>query len=202
MKNKTMKSKKRIKICINVLLAALIFLCWGNSLWIHAKAHLAQRLIAKAWTQTLKDQGEHKPWPWADTWPVAKLSIPGKAISYYVLQGANGSSLAFAPGYLDESVSPEQYGAKMISGHRDTHFKFLEHIENGELIKLNDKYNQSHSYAVSGEKIYDITTDTWQVDIDRDELKLITCYPFNAINPGGPLRLVLTAKKLNVQKAI
>ncbi|GGI84258.1 class GN sortase [Shewanella gelidii] len=42
---------------------------------MQAKAHFAQFLIAQAWQQTLEDQQPHKPWPWADTHPVAQLSF-------------------------------------------------------------------------------------------------------------------------------
>lgn len=47
----------------------------GKGLYMQAKAHFAQYLIEQAWTKTLADGQSHKPWSWADTYPVAKLSI-------------------------------------------------------------------------------------------------------------------------------
>ena len=45
----------------------------AGGVWIHAKAVLAQILLERAWQQT-RDGGERvRPWPWADTWPVARL---------------------------------------------------------------------------------------------------------------------------------
>ena len=34
------------------------------------------------------------------------------------------------------------------------------------------------------------------LDTDEALLSLITCYPFGAVEPGGPMRYVVTARKL------
>jgi sortase A len=33
-------------------------------------------------------------------------------------------------------------------------------------------------------------------DSDESMLSLVTCYPFDALRPGGPLRYVVTAKRI------
>lgn len=71
----------------------------GRGAWIQAKAVLAQVLIAQAWSRTLNGEAKVKPWPWADTWPVAKLAVPRLGLEYYVLEGADGSAIAFGPGH-------------------------------------------------------------------------------------------------------
>src|SRR5688500_11563212 len=58
-----------------VALAAIGVWQLANGAYIHAKAWLAQRLIASAWARTLEGEREVKPWPWADTWPVARLKV-------------------------------------------------------------------------------------------------------------------------------
>ncbi|MEQ8800451.1 MAG: hypothetical protein RLP45_00275, partial [Haliea sp.] len=45
--------------------------------WIHVKAMLAQHLLARAWLESAATGVAQKPWPWADTWPVAVLRVPG-----------------------------------------------------------------------------------------------------------------------------
>ncbi|MFQ5658816.1 MAG: hypothetical protein ACE5GZ_00200 [Gammaproteobacteria bacterium] len=57
-----------------------------------------------AWAETLHDKKEVKAWPWEDTRPVSRLSVPSLGISRIVLAGANGSSLAFGPGHLFNSA--------------------------------------------------------------------------------------------------
>ena len=46
--------------------------------WIPVKAALAQVLLDNAWRETLYSGQPLKPWPWADTWPVARLSVPAQ----------------------------------------------------------------------------------------------------------------------------
>ena len=165
----------------------------GQGSYIHAKAILAQVLLEAAWTDTLNGQKEVKPWPWADTWPVARLSAPDLGISRIVLAGASGSSLAFGPGHLFGSATPGESGNIIISGHRDTHFSFLEELKAGDHLQLQSDHN-TESYQVTDIVIIDKTkVDVIPTDLDN-KLLLITCYPFDAIQAGGPLRYIVIAK--------
>ncbi len=165
----------------------------GQGSYIHAKAVLAQFLLETAWTETLKGQKEVKPWPWADTWPIARLSAPAYGISHIVLAGASGSSLAFGPGHIFGSANPGEKGNVIISGHRDTHFSFLKNIKKGDHIEL-ESNSKISAYQVTDIQIIDKTkVDSIPVD-SQNKLILITCYPFDAIQAGGPLRYVVTAK--------
>ena len=76
--------------------AAVLATVWqfGHAGYIHAKAWLAQALIAQAWTRTLAGEERAKPWPWADTWPVARLRAPEQDVDLYVLAGADGRTIA------------------------------------------------------------------------------------------------------------
>jgi sortase A len=97
----------------------------GEGSWIYAKARLAQLLLERAWTRTLAGETQVRPWPWADTWPVARLTVPAKSIDLVVLNGAYGRTLAFGPGYAESSAWPGSAGTTIVTGHRDTHFRFL-----------------------------------------------------------------------------
>ena len=180
-----------------VLIVFLLPLCglWfmGNATYIHAKAVVAQLLLETAWTETLSGNKEVKPWPWADTWPVARLSAPALGISRIVLAGASGSSLAFGPGHLFGSTPPGENGNIIISGHRDTHFSFLENIRQGDHLELQSNKKTS-AYQVTNIQIID-KTKVEEIPVDSEnKLILITCYPFDAIQSGGPLRYMITAK--------
>ena len=59
---------------------------------------------------------------------------------------------------------------------------------------MTDRRNNTASYSVSDIKIIDATKQDISVNSSQDEIKLITCYPFDAIVAGGPLRYVVTAK--------
>jgi hypothetical protein len=72
-----------------------------------------------------------KPWPWADTWPVARLRMQHPSVDLIVLAGAYGRTLAFGPGHVTSSALPGQEGTVMLTGHRDTHFRFLKDVQTG-----------------------------------------------------------------------
>ena len=179
------------------LLLTILPLCglWfiGQGSYIHAKAVFAQLLLETAWSETLNGQSEVKPWPWADTWPIARLSAPAHGISHIVLAGASGSSLAFGPGHLFGSAKPGGTGNIIISGHRDTHFSFLKDLKKGDHLELQSN-NKISAYQVTEIQIID-KTKIEAIPVDsKNKLVLITCYPFDAIQAGGPLRYMITAK--------
>jgi len=177
----------------NILIFALltdVLFCWSNSLKIYAKAYFAEFLIQRAWHQTLRDGKHHKPWPWADTWQVAKLRFPRLEQSYYVLSGGNGTSLAFGPGHLDGTALPNEKGTAVFGGHRDTHFRLLENIELDETFMLQSKDKRWQTYRIVDTQIADTRKGPWLIDDHRDEVHLITCYPFTTPLVGGPMRFV------------
>ena len=79
------------------LLVALGVALLAAGFWLPAKAELAQHLLNRAWNRTTEGDAAAKPWPWADTHPVARLALPGSGEPLTVLAGASGRNLAFAP---------------------------------------------------------------------------------------------------------
>ena len=179
-------------LTIPLLLVTITALSWGNTLYIHVKAVLAQFLIADAWADTLERDSDFKPWPWADTWPVARMHTENLDGDLYILAGAHGSSLAFGPGHIDGTVAPGESGSSVIAGHRDTHFEFLKNIVIDDRFQIQTRRGTWQTYLVSNIDIIDTTeNDTWLLDQSLDTIYLVTCFPFDAINPGGPLRIVV-----------
>ncbi|MDP5030105.1 class GN sortase [Paraglaciecola sp.] len=169
-----------------------------SGLWIFVKAHVAQYLIASAWQATLLDQQAHRPWSWADTYPVAELSIGAQ--HWYVLAGANGRNLAFGPTHLSASPLPGERGNTVIVGHRDTQFNSLKTLKNKDTIKV-AHLNGSTTYQVTDRQIIPaalLGTSTLlnQEQFIQPSLTLITCYPFDSITPNPSLRFVVNAVKI------
>ena len=53
--------------------------------------------------------------------------------------------------------------------------------------------NNDYTYEVSNIKIIDSDKNDIIINDNQSELKLVTCYPFNALIAGGSLRYVVTA---------
>ncbi len=192
-----MHSAPRI-LCRVLVTTLLCFGFWqlGQGAYIPAKAWLAQELMQRAWTRTGLGQSRATPWPWADTWPVARLTARSGDIDLIVLAGGSGRTLAFGPGHLSASAMPGEAGNTVIAGHRDTHFRFLENIEAGEFLSLESSNGIRHLYEVDTIEIVDSRKGALLLDTDSAVLSLITCYPFHTRDVGGPLRYVVTARLL------
>ena len=180
-------------VLLIIALGLSVFACGA---YIPAKAVLAQYLINDAWNDSISSGENHKPWKWADMHPVMKLSSDKHNQELIVLSGDKGNSLAFAPGYNLFSYMPNHGGTTVISAHRDTHFEFLQDVSISDVFELTDRNNKTSSYEVRDIKIIDATKQDIAIHSDQDELKLITCYPFDAIVARGPLRYVITASMI------
>jgi len=166
----------------------------------YAKAWLADQLIDRAWQASLNGEYNVRPWPWADTWPVAELEVPRLNIRQIILSGDSGRILAFGPGLNESSILSGEHGLSLISAHRDTHFSFLKDIKIGDQLTIRNT-DEISTYIVDELSVVD------QRDFQVDEhimknqnrgLLLVTCYPFDALKSGGDLRFIAFAKRVEV----
>ena len=194
----TATSRTQVNIRMVWVVVSLLFLLgsWliGQGLWIHVKAMVAQWLLQSAWHETLITQQPVKPWPWADTWPVGRLRVPRLGIDQIILVNASGQSLAFGPGKVGNGkFSGDDAQGLILSGHRDTHLSFVRDIQHGDIMTVQTIQGDWHRFVVEEITVVDSRIEQLQGRVD---LRLITCYPFDALIPGGPLRYVVTARPL------
>jgi sortase A len=173
------------------LVVGIVFL--ADAFWLYGKAEVGQMLLSRAWAKTLEDGKDHKPWPWADHWPVARLISKEHNIDQVVLAGDSGSVLAFAPGMNLQAAKPGQTGTVIISGHRDTHFRFLQDLKPGSELTVQTQ-GGSYRYRIEETRIVDSRTTRIDPTLGEDQLVLVTCYPFDTLEIGGPLRFVVMGR--------
>ncbi len=178
--------------------AAGLLFCTSGS-WIHAKALLAQVLLRHAWQQSLVLKQPVRPWPWADIAPVARLRVPGLAQDQIILDSQSGAALAFGPGMLRRGSRPGRPGPCVLAGHRDTSFRFLQRLRPGELLSLEDLEGKIHLYRVQ-EAAVRSAKELFFEQQTAARLLLVTCYPFDAILPGTPLRFVVSAEQVSADE--
>lgn len=188
----------RVLLALGCALAGLLLALDAG--WIHAKAALAQVLLDRAWTRTMADGDTHRPWPWADTWPVARLSVPRLDRSQIVLAGDSGRTLAFGPGWAEASAPPNDDGTTVVSGHRDTHFAWIKELLIGDIVSI-DTGDATADYLVANTRVVDSNRERIDIERSDDTLLLVTCWPFDAVVAGGPLRYVVTARRLDAPGA-
>jgi sortase A len=168
-------------------------------LWIPAKALAAQYLLRLAWQRSYQNTEPVRAWPWADTWPVAELHFPTLGLSQVVLAGSTGESLAFGPGHTLGSAPPGRSGTSIISGHRDTHFSRLDELRPGDEVRIDRRDGVTIDYRITSRRVVNAPTSRI-LDAEDDRLVLVTCWPLDAVVPGGPLRLVLSASRVHTTR--
>lgn len=175
-----------------LLLVATGLLAGGG--WIEVKAWLSQVLISLAWDITDSQADAIHPWPWADTWPVARLEVPRLGVKRHILAGVSGRTLAFAPGWAMQSAPPGGSGTTLLAGHRDTHFRFLKALRPGDLLLVDTPAHTGLVYRVTSTEVVHSRQDGVIPPLDVPGLLLVTCYPFDALIPGGELRYLVWAQ--------
>jgi sortase A len=186
-----MKPRRRLSTALVLCAAVLV----GSGSYVHAKAWLAQQLLERAWQRSEAGATAAKPWPWADTRPVARLHVARLGVNQIVLAGDSGRTLAFGPAWNEASATPGGAGTSIISGHRDTHFEFLRHVSIGDLIEI-ERHGQTRRYRVSAHSVVDSRSTRIAAGSTAaaSRLLLVTCYPFDDWVAGGPLRYVIEAE--------
>lgn len=181
------------------LFAALLILLAVQQLavaaMIKAKAELAPVLIERAWARSQAEAGSPvKPWPWADTWPVARLQLPAHGVDQLIMAGDSGNVLAFGPGHTLASAPLGSNGVAVVGGHRDTHFAFAQHVEHGAQVRLELASGEQRMYEVAATGVVDSSNQPLVPSESATGLLLVTCYPFDTISVGGPLRYLIEAQ--------
>jgi sortase A len=160
--------------------------------WIPLKAGLAQWLIENSWNEQRVHGAAVSPWPWADTHAVGVLTVEGTDIRQVILNGNSGRNLAFGPVLSDGSLGGADW---VLNGHRDTHFRFLQDLQPGDRLRL-ERADGIRRFRVTHIDIVDSSASELVIDPGVERLSLVTCYPFDTLQPGGPLRYVVSAVPL------
>ena len=93
------------------------------------------------------------------------------------------------------TAAPGETGNSVIAAHRDTHFAFLRDLRAGDEVIVETLTGRVTRYAVSGARIVDeYDRDVLEQDAVAARLTLVTCWPFDAVVPNGPLRYVVSAQ--------
>jgi len=167
--------------------AGLVLMARGAA--IPAKAWVAQILLDRAFERSLAGHRPVKPWPWADTAPVARITLPRLGVSEVVLSGGSGQAMAFGPTLL-----PGKPPVTIMAAHRDTHFAFLKRARPGDVVEVRSISGAISRYRITGAAIARWDRFAYPANPSRPLLALTTCYPFDAIE-RGPLRYIVWAER-------
>ena len=120
------------------------------------------------------------------------LEIPRLKLSEVVASGDDDKTLKVAIGHLADTPLPWASGNSVLAAHRDTHFRPLRDIRQGDLVRLKTRKGVLE-YLVKDTMI--VAPDGCVGHGARPEerrLTLVTCYPFNYVG-SAPQRFIVRA---------
>lgn len=125
---------------------------------------------------------------------LTRLTIPRIHLDLVISEGTSAHSLALGPGHLTHTAIPGEVGNAVIAAHRDTYFRHIASLKNGDEIFI-ERNGRRYRYVVTGRKIVDPGDLSVLGNSSDSRLTLITCYPVHYFGPA-PKRLIIIAKQV------
>ncbi|MDM8567381.1 class D sortase [Candidatus Halobeggiatoa sp. HSG11] len=175
--------KKPLKWGGIFLIIAICLAIWQFDREHDASAWVAHNLLHTAWVRTQSSGRQVEPWPWANTWPLARVSVPRLKLERIVLSNADNGMSAFALGHSKTSVLPGEFGNSVLNIiHRNTLSKFLQVLKLGDTLVLESIHSGRWHYQISAIYIVGKTeTNLVEPSLNR-RLTLVSCYPCDNTN--------------------
>jgi sortase A len=123
--------------------------------------------------------------------PLGRLEIPSIDLSAVFIEGADNRTLRRGIGHIPGTALPGTVGDVALSAHRDTFFRRLGELSNGDAIWITTLRGR-YKYVVESSHIVEV--DQWLTvrKISPPTLTLVTCYPFYYVGPA-PKRFIVHA---------
>jgi len=130
---------------------------------------------------------------------VGRLEIPRLQFSAVVLEGSDSGTLRVAVGRIPETAEPGQRSNIVLAGHRDTFFRPLRGIRDGDTIRLVTPSGR-YQYVVDWTKVVNPADTSSLLPTPGPVLTLVTCYPFHYVGPA-PERFIVRARQVGSGQA-
>lgn len=127
---------------------------------------------------------------------LAVLRIPGIALEVPVRYSSKEATLRRGAGLIEGTAMPGTRGNIGIAAHRDTFFRGLKDIAQGDLIEL-DTPGDTQTYRVTGLSVVEPADVQVLADTGEPVLTLVTCYPFHFVG-AAPQRFIVRAASADV----
>lgn len=127
--------------------------------------------------------------------PIGRIEIDRVGLSAIVAEGTDTRTLRRAVGHVHSTPLPGDDGNVVLAGHRDTFFRPLRSVEEGDRIQVTMPEGRVEYEVTSIEVVGAGDIDVMWPTKERS-LTLITCYPFRYIGPA-PDRYVVRARQVD-----
>ena len=153
--------------------------------------HLAQRTWTRVYGRVLwvrcTSRKDGQEWPSSlPGRPIAWLKGTAGRLDTIVLAGARKEDLHRAPCWSPAGAAPGTRGLKLISAHRDMHFRPLRHVTVDDRLQLELPNGTVQRYRVADMEVVprDLAAARLADKASEDWLVLMTCHPFRYAGPA------------------
>jgi len=130
---------------------------------------------------------------------LVRLTIAKINLDAVIVEGTSRKSLKLGPGHMEDSAVPGSSGNSVIVAHRDTFFRHLDELREGDGIYLH-RQGEVYRFEVTGRRVVEPADLSALRQSPSAQLTLITCYPTHYIGPA-PKRLVVVARLIATLKS-
>ncbi|HMD33601.1 MAG TPA: class D sortase [Vicinamibacterales bacterium] len=132
--------------------------------------------------------------PAPGTW-LARMEMPSLKLTATVLEGSDDGTLSRGAGHIEDTSFPDDVSAGSnigIAGHRDTIFRPLRNVHDGDPLTLTTskgtyRYRVVKTIIVGPDDVYVLDPT------NAPTITLVTCYPFEFIG-HAPKRFIVQAE--------
>ena len=132
-----------------------------------------------------------RPAPAARTM-IARIDVPRLKLSALAREGVDIRTLRGSVGHVPGTALPGEPGNAAFAAHRDTFFRPLAGIRNGDFVLVTTP-DGVHRYRVYATRVVEPTDVTVLRSGQRSQLTLVTCYPFDFVG-SAPQRFIVQAE--------
>ena len=131
--------------------------------------------------------------PKPDPLLLGRIEIPSVQLTVMMREGVDDTSLRKAAGHLPASALPGELGNVVVLAHRDTFFRPLRGIAQGDPIRVKTPHGSFQYFVDLIQVVEPERALAFQQEMPAKSLTLITCFPFDYVGPA-PRRFVVRAR--------
>jgi sortase A len=199
---------RRLRVAL--ALAGFVLLVWWS--WNTGREWLDQRVQNAAFDEELSRAATHAPPsatmeripPPARGSVLGRVSVPRLGLSAMVREGVDSHTLAIAVGHVPQTALAGRAGNFVLAAHRDTLFRPLKDIREGDVITFESAGSGTLRYQVFATEIVQpnevrvLRPDAGLAPSAHSQgggalLTMITCYPFYYVG-AAPQRFIVHAR--------
>ena len=124
---------------------------------------------------------------------IGEIQIRRLGLTAVVAQGESAATLQRAVGHLSDTALPGELGNVVLAGHRDTFFRPLKNIREGDAITLKTQEGDFEYLVESSAVVRPSNIEVLEPSGGRT-LTLITCFPFSYVG-SAPDRFIVRARQ-------